>query len=142
MPWPKTGAPDAKNGNRKHKHGHAQLATTSDTHAETSSMSTAMGHRAPLASTRNMSTAMGREAPLASTRVYAYVCTCSAPAPWEPGPRQTLNLHDKQTLNLHNSALIRPLEELLHYKCSTLRGELDSPTPRVFRGFWSQVCLG
>ncbi len=48
----------------------------------------------------------------------------------------------RQTLNLHNSALIRPLEELLHYKCSTLRGELDSSTPRVLRGFWSQVCLG
>ena len=85
---------------------------------------------------------MGREAPLASTRVYAYVCTCSAPAPWEPGPRQTLNLHDKQTLNLHNSALIRPLEELLHYKCSTLRGELDSPTPRVFGVLWMVVFEG
>ena len=29
----------------------------------------------------------------------------------------------------NNSALIRPLEELLHLKCSTLRGELDSSTP-------------
>ena len=41
-----------------------------------------------------------------------------------------------------NSARIPPLEELQHQKCSALRGELDSPTPRVFGGFWSQVCLG
>ncbi len=34
-------------------------------------------------------------------------------------------------VDLHNSALIRPPEELLHSKCSTLRGELDSSTPRV-----------
>ena len=34
-----------------------------------------------------------------------------------------------------NSALIRPPEELLHQKCGTLRGELDSPTPRVFGVF-------
>ena len=39
-------------------------------------------------------------------------------------------------IRLHNSALIRPLEELLHSKCSTLRGELDSSTPRVFGVFW------
>ena len=43
---------------------------------------------------------------------------------------------------VRNSALIRPLEELLNSKCSTLRGELDSSTPRVFRGFWSRACLG
>ena len=40
------------------------------------------------------------------------------------------------------SARVRPLEELQHYKCGTLRGELDSSTPRVFGGFWSRVCLG
>ena len=45
-------------------------------------------------------------------------------------------------LNLHNSALVRPLEELLHYKCGALRGELDSSTPRAIGGFWSRVCLG
>ena len=33
----------------------------------------------------------------------------------------------------HNSALVRPPEELLHQKCSALRGELDSSTPR---GAW------
>ena len=36
---------------------------------------------------------------------------------------------------LHNSALIRPLEELLVYKCSTFQGELDFSTPRVPRVF-------
>ena len=41
-----------------------------------------------------------------------------------------------------NSALIRPLEELLHEKCSTLRGELDSSTPRVPRVFWMVVFEG
>ena len=40
-----------------------------------------------------------------------------------------------------HSSLIRPLEELLHKKCSTLRGELDSSAPRVSRVFWSQVLL-
>ena len=38
--------------------------------------------------------------------------------------------------NLHNPALIRPLEELPLYKCSTFLGELDSSTPRVPRVFW------
>ena len=39
--------------------------------------------------------------------------------------------HAFLSFRMHNSALIRPLEELLHKKCSTLRGELDSSTPRV-----------
>ncbi len=39
-------------------------------------------------------------------------------------------------------ALIRPLEELLHQKCSTLRGELDSSTPRAFGVFWMVVVDG
>ncbi len=41
-----------------------------------------------------------------------------------------------------NSALIRPLEELLHEKCSTLRGELDSSTPRASGVFWMVVFEG
>ena len=41
-----------------------------------------------------------------------------------------------------NKRQIRPPEELLHWKCGALRGELDSSTPRVFGGFWGRVCLG
>ena len=40
------------------------------------------------------------------------------------------------------SARIRPPEELLHQKCSTLRGELDSSTHRVFRVFRVAVLEG
>ena len=42
----------------------------------------------------------------------------------------------------YNSALIRPLEELLHQKCGALRGELDSSTPRAFGVFWMVVVEG
>ena len=48
----------------------------------------------------------------------------------------------RNPLNLHNSALIRPLEELLHKKCSTLWGALDSSTPRVPGVFWMVVFEG
>ncbi len=40
------------------------------------------------------------------------------------------------------SARIRPPKELLHQKCSTLRGELDSSTHRVFRVFRVAVLEG
>ena len=33
----------------------------------------------------------------------------------------------------------RPLEELPHQSCSTLRGEVDPGIPRVFRGLWVVV---
>ncbi len=45
-------------------------------------------------------------------------------------------------MNLHNSALIRPLEELLEKKGDTFQGELDSSTPGVHEVFWMVVLEG
>ena len=36
---------------------------------------------------------------------------------------------------------IPPVGELLRRTCSPLRGELDSSTPRVFGGFWTDFVL-
>ena len=47
-------------------------------------------------------------------------------------------LHSHLTIILYDHCFFfrnRPLEESLHQKCSTLRGEVDSSIPRVFGGF-------
>ncbi len=57
------------------------------------------------------------------------------PYPSSPRPpqRPQNSLQKPGARGLHNSALIRPLEELLVEKCSTFQGELYFSTPRVSR---------